>query len=476
MSAQHGNFTQSYSTPSANEHNDSMSQIPNQLIPSRVGRALAAKKNIKSVYASSGQIFGNSTTSIIQIPVGAGAGYLVPNSAYLQFNFTQSGAVLGATWGFSGAFSSAYSTINRIIISQGSSVLETIQNANYFVNNIVDPYCSSIASSNISAILNGGIGQNNYRNISYLTGLTANDAACNTVPSTTNYVAGDFATAGTSAVFTLPLVSGFLGGGTTNSMIPLHLLSSPINIQIDWNTALVAFCGIAGIGALPTGFAGSNLMLCYETVEPDNQYQLAVRQEIQGGRLYSLPYETVISLQTAAASSVAFNFSLNVSSLEAFFWGIVTVAGAAAAGTKAFSAALTSTPTTDLTTTSRRMLYVDGNAVSSIFAYALSDASQLIEMIRSVSASVSGNEAPIPFQIVGSANTWGTYRGCFYSCGYNLRNFTDSDLCFQGLPTSIAQLQIIDTLPAGLAGNVYMFAVVQYIAVISADGAISLIR
>jgi len=475
MASQHGNFTQSYSTPSASEHNDSMSQIPNQLIPSRIGRALAAKKNIKSVYASSGQIFGNSTTSIIQIPVGAGSGYLVPNSAYLQFNFVQSGATGNATWGFSGSFSSAYSTVNRIIISQGSSVLETIQNANYFVNNIVDPYCSSIASQNISAILNGGIGQNNYRNLAYAAGLAATDATANSVPSTTNFLATDFASAATAAVFTLPLVSGFLSGGNTNAMLPLHLLSSPINIQLDWNTALISFCGVPGTGTIPTGFSGSNLMLCYETVEPDNQYQLAVRQEIQGGRLYSIPYETVISLQTAGATSVSFNFSLNVSSLEAFFWGVVTTIGAGANGTKCFSSALGSTPTTDLTAVSRRMLYVDGNSVSSIFAYALSDASQLVEMIRSVSASVSGNEAPIPFQITGLANIWGTYRGCFYSCGYNLRNFTDSDLCFQGLPTSIAQLQVIDSNLL-TTSNIYMFAVVQYIAVISADGAISLIR
>lgn len=477
MAAQHGSFTTAYSTPSASEHNDSMSQIPNQLIPSRIGRALAAKKNIKSVYASSGQVFGNSTTSIIQIPVGAGSGYLVPNSAYLQFTFSQGGATTPATWGFSGSNSSAYSLINRLIISQGSSVLETIQNTSYFVNNIVDPYCSSIASQNISAVINGGVGANNYKNLTYANGLAATDATATTIPSNTNFLWSDFQTLSAGAVITLPLVSGFLGGGTTNSMIPLHLLSSPINVQLDFSTALNAFCGVPGAGTIPTSFSCSNLMLCYETVEPDHQYQLAVRQEIQGGRLYSLPYETCISLQTAMAASVSFNFSLNVSSLEAFFWGIVSTAGASANGTKGFTAALGSTPTSDLTQVSRRMLYVDGNSVSSVFAYALSDASQLIEMVRAVSASVSGNESPIPFQVVGKADIWGTYRGCYYACGYNLRNFSDADLCFQGLPTSIAQLQVIDSSYASIStSNIFMFAIVQYIAVISADGAISLIR
>lgn len=453
---------------SAASQDDGLNIVPSVVLPPRVGKPFQTSKKIRQVQAVSGSTAGPGQTSILKLQTGYGAGFLVPNSVYLTFQFY---AVQAAnTYGFKGSCPSAFSLINRLTLSQ-SAVIEQLQNYGIYLTNVLKPWCSSANSENISNITEGGIGQNNNLSLGYTSGLTT--SALTTNPNTSfAFNATGNTTAGPFLTFTLPLVCGLFSGGTEGNYLPLELLGANIDIQIDWNTLNNAFYGVT---SAVTGYGIQGLSLTYETVQLPDSYVSALRQQLASGKLWSIPVQTALSSQVAASSALSYNMSLNCSSVDAFFYGTIIAANQGTTLTSGnFTSSAGSTQALDSTQISRRMVYIDGNQVQQI-PVLNADAVIIRETIRAVSSSVFDSNYTVPFSTAGAVGQPGSFRGQYYLIGFNLRSFSGSDMCMCGTPCSLLNLQINDSQAVG-TDTIYMFAIVSFIVLIDGSGSISLIR
>ena len=460
-----GSIYKSSILPNKEQQDDGVDSLPLSLIPARISRALPSKKSMKQIYAVSGVTSGPGQTSIIQFPNGANAGYLTAGSCYFFFKLTVTQA--SNSYGFKGSAPSAQSLINRLTVSCGSQ-LESINNYGMLCTNIISPFSSSNSLS-IEPLCAGGFGLGQYKSDSYVNSLTTSELV--TVPNT-NYT---FDATGTVAYkYTLPIISGVLAGGSESNSIPLLLMQSPLTIMVDWQTVAGAFFGAT---VAPTNYAISEFAIVYESVEVGEQYNQSVRSALASGKFWSVPFSTVVSVQTAYTSSLSYNMSLNCSSLSAFFYGVIINANSMSSGLTSgwFSASNGSTQLNDSTNITRR-LYADGNAIYQIPNYN-SDALLVRELCRALSGQINPDSIVIPCQTLGNYNQNGTWRGEFYLVSFNCRSFNDSSVCLSGIPCSILNIQTTD-LNSGLnAGDVInMFAIVDQILVIDQTGSCSLIK
>ncbi len=461
------NLTKIYDVPDAQSQNDSVNQVPRSCLPPRVGRPFMARKQIRQIQAVSGATAGPSQTSIIKIPTGNGAGFMVAGSAYLNFRFAVTQA--SATWGFAGSLGDASALINRLTLSQ-SVILEQIQNYGLFSTNVVSPYATSANYSNISQVCAGGMGSNNLLSLGYNTGLTTTAV---TTLENVNFVYNQ----GTLN-FSIPLLFGLFSGGSECNYLPLALMSQNLDIQTDWATVNQAFSAIT---AEVTNYSITQLSVVYETVQLPMEYENAVRAKLLAGSLYSIPFQTCISSQVAGSSALSYNFSVNCSSVSGFCYGtIISANQATTLSNKNFSASASSTNATDSTTVSRRQLYADGDSVQQFPVYNMD--SMLLKESARMFANCNDPQYSVPFSTQGNvgaggvAGIRGSFRSSFYLVCFNLRNFSESSLCLCGRPVGLLNLQINDS-GASSTDTVYMFAIVDYVAVLDgASGSLSLIR
>jgi hypothetical protein len=453
------------------EQNDGVNAIPRSMLPARISRPVQANKSIKNISAISGSTATSGQLSLIQLPYGAGAGFMKPGSAYLRFRYA--GTQASNFHGFAGSCPTAQSLIQRLTISQNNSV-ELINSYGKLVSNIIYPFMTSSDYQNSVAINEGGIGQNNYISPVYSTG-----AASTTTPGVSSFTDAKFTYAaagvggsGGPIELSIPLCSGLLNNNEL-SFIPLELLSSPLTIQVDWATVNNA---IFALTTAVTEFTCSNVSLVYESVNPPMEYVSELRQGLLQGKVWSIPYTTVVSAETSNTSTVSYNFSLNASSVDAFFYGACNAetAPTSTLTSKYFVCATGSSVASDFTTMNRR-LYADGNLVTSMPSIN-SDTLLFRELMRAVQGGfVNDVQTTIPFSSVGLIpNVGGSQRGQFYAGGFNLKNFNEEGLCMSGTPVSVLNLQIDNYSTA--SGILYMYAFLSQIAIIDASGAISVLR
>lgn len=459
-----GSIYKTQNLPDKNQQDDGTDSLPLSLIPARISRALPSKKTMKQIFAISGVTSGPGQTSIIQFPNGAGSGYLTAGSSYLYFKLTVTQP--SNTYGFKGACPSAQSLINRMTVNCGSQ-LESINNYGMLCTNIISPFSTS-TSLNIEPLCQGGFGLGQYKSDSYVNSLTTNEFVTN---PNANYT---FDATGTVAYkYTLPIVSGVLAGGSENNAIPLLLMQSPLTLMIDWQTVAGAFNSATGA---VTNYAVSELAVIYESVEVGEQYNQSVKSALASGKFWSVPFSTVVSVQTAYSSSLSYNMSLNCSSLSAFFYGVIingnTMSSALTNGV--FSASVGSTQLNDSTNITRR-LYSDGNSIFQIPNYN-HDSLLVRELCRALSGQINPDNIVIPCQTLGNVNIGATFRGSFYLVAFNCRSFNDSSICLSGLPCSILNIQTTDLNTINSGDVINMFAIVDQILVIDQTGSCSLIR
>ena len=149
------------------EQNDGVNAVPRSMLPSRISRPVQATKSIKNISAISGSTATSGQLSLIQLPYGAGAGFMKPGSSYLRFRYA--GTQTANTHGFAGSCPTAQSLIQRLTISQNNSI-ELIQEYGKLVSNIIYPFMTTSDYQNSVALNEGGLGQNNYLSPAYFTG------------------------------------------------------------------------------------------------------------------------------------------------------------------------------------------------------------------------------------------------------------------------------------------------------------------
>ena len=454
-------ITKEYSLDAA--HNNGENAIPRAILPQRLAKPVPSRKIIKQIPAISGSTAGPSQTSIVRINTSNGAGFAVSGSFYLLFKLAVTQAA--NTWGFAGSIPDASALINRLTVSQ-SLPIEVIQNYNKYVTNIVKPYATHSTNINQECVLSGGMGSNNFAANVYTSTSSGLTVAQNT---NFGYTSTDGSTA--TLTFAVPIVSGLLNSSSM-TYIPLELINQNIDLQIDWATINDAF--FAATTAV-TNYSISQLSLVYETVQVSEEYVNEVRKMMAGGKLWSMPIQTCISTQVADASSISYNFSVNCSSVSAFFAGKVLAEGQGSTLTsKYFSASTGSSPNNDYSAISKRVLLADGEQILQV-PNVNTDAQLLKETIRAICANTSDPNYSVPFQSWGRYDLAGTYRGAFYVNGFNLRSWSEEDLVFCGRPVSLLNYQKDDS-GARATDTLYFFTIVDYIVLVDASGTISLVR
>lgn len=459
-----GTIYKTISLPTSDQQNDGTEGIPLSMLPSRVSRCLPSTKKLVQIQFQSGNSAGPGQSSIVSLPFGPNAGYMVAGSAYLYFKLAVAGvAGVGQTWGFAGSAPSASALVNRMTISAGS-VIESIQNYSLLACNIIGPFSNS-NSMNLDSVCAGAFGENNYQSIPYNTSLTTS-ALVNATSSQYLASATDF------YKYTIPIISGFLAGGSEQNVIPLELMNSPLQVQADFSTVAQAFFAITA----PTNYVVSELSLVYESVSLGSQYTQGLRSAMASGKLYSIPFSSIISVQTQYTSSLSYNMSLNTSSLDAVFYGIIINGNTqnSALTSKVFSASVGSSATLDASNIQRRAT-TDGENIYSLSLYNC-DALLVRELVRSLTGVINPDTIKMPFNVAGNVNLSGNFRGSNYVVAYNCRSFADQSVCMSGRPCSVLNIQQTETATINAGDNMTIFACVSLIAVIDGSGAISLIR
>jgi len=460
------------------DQRDEINAIPRSMLPARIARPVQATKNIKNITPISGSSITSGGQTTIQLPFGAGAGYMKAGSAYLRFRYSATQA--SDEHGFAGSCPSASSLIQRLTISQNNSV-ELINNYGKLVSNIILPYCTSSSFQNNVALMEGGLGSSAYLSMPFSSGALGTTAY---VASRTQQdcIIGDprqtynsTGVGGAQAVeVSVPIYSGLLNNKEL-SFIPLELMSSPLTIQFDWATVNNA---IFALTTAVSEFACTAIALVYESVSPPVEYTNELRAGLMQGRVWSIPYSTVISAETQNNSSVSYNMSLNASSVDAFFFGATQSfnQNTSTLTSKVFASATGSSIAGDFSTVNRR-LTADGNLINSIPSIN-SDTVLLREMFRAIEGGFVSDVYQTPvFSTVGNNGAVapvGTLRGQFYAGGFNLKPFFEENLAMAGTPCSV--LNFVKDDYTGADGILYMFAFVSNLCIIDGSGAISVIR
>jgi hypothetical protein len=460
-----GTIYKTISLPTAEQQNDGLEGVPLSMLPSRISRCLPSTKKLVQIQFQSGNSAGPGQTSIVSLPFSTNSGYMIAGSAYLYFKLQVVGvAGVGQTWGFAGSAPSASALVNRMTISAGS-VIESIQNYSLLACNVIGPFSNS-NSMNLDSVAAGAFGENNYQSIPYNTSLTTS-ALVNATSSQYLASATDF------YKYTIPIISGYLAGGCEQSVCALELMNSPLQIQADWSTITQAFfCN----NVAPTNYIVSELSIVYESVSLGSQYTQGLRTAMAGGKLYSTPFSSVISVQTAYTSSLSYNMSLNTSSLDAVFYGIIINGNTqnSALTSKVFSASVGSSATLDASNIQRRAT-TDGENIYSLSLYNC-DALLVRELVRALTGVINPDTIKMPFNVAGNVNLSGNFRGSNYVVAYNCRSFADQSICMAGRPCSVLNIQQSETATLNAGDNMTIFACVSMIAVLDGSGAISLIR
>jgi len=460
------------------DQKDEVNAIPRSMLPARIARPVQATKSIKNITPISGSSITSGGQTTVQLPFGAGAGYMKAGSAYLRFRLSATQA--SDEFGFAGSCPSASSLIQRLTVAQNNNV-ELINEYGKLVSNIILPYCTSASYQNNVALMEGGLGSNAYLSqpfssgalgtTAYVAGRTQQDCIIGDPRQTFNSTGPG----GAQAVeLSVPIYSGLLNNKEL-SFIPLELMSSPLTITFDWATVNNA---IFALTTAVSEYACSAIQLVYESVSPPVEYTNELRAGLMQGRVWSIPYCSVISAQTQNNSSVSYNMSLNASSVDAFFFGATQSfnANTSTLTSKVFASATGSSIAGDFTTVNRR-LYADGNLINSVPSLN-SDTMLVREMLRAVEGGFVSDVYQTPcFSTVGNNGAVapvGTLRGSFYAGGFNLKPFFEENLCMAGTPVSVLNFQKDDY--SGADGILYMYAFTSAIAIIDASGAISVIR
>ncbi|NBP66959.1 MAG: hypothetical protein EBU66_20225 [Bacteroidetes bacterium] len=452
------------------QQDDGVNVVPRSMNPARIARPVQCSKQIKNISAISGSTATSGQLSLIQLPFGAGAGFMKPGSAYLRFRYQ--GTQAANYHGFKGSVPSAQALIQRLTVSQNSNI-ELVNEYGRLMTNVIYPFMTSSDYMNNISIQEGGIGNNVLVSYPYATG-TVGTGGYGQTDSEQRFTFGQATPGIASAIeLSVSLASGLLNNKEL-SMIPLELMSSPLTIQVDWCSVNNA---IYGSTTATTEFTCSNVQLCYESVNPPQQYINELRAGLASGKVFSIPYTTVISAQTSNASTVSYNMSLTSSSVEGFFYGALQSFNLNNSTLTSgwFSCATGASDNSDRTTMNRR-LYADGALVAQQPSIN-SDTLLFRELMRAVQGGFCGTDVlnTIPFSNRGmNTQQPGSFRSTFYAGGFNLKNFNESNLTMEGIPVSILNFQKDDY--SGADGILYMYAFVSQIALIDASGSISIVR
>jgi len=147
----------------------------------------------------------------------------------------------------------------------------------------------------------------------------------------------------------MPIFSGTLNA---SQAFPLFLTSSPLTINLTTNddtTALIMDTGTSG------GYTISNIKCCWTQIQVDHSVEQSVRAALVSGSLYEIAGHTWMTSLASSASTLSYNWGLNLGSVLAIGCSEMLSSVNTATGDKAFN----SNDTTNL------KFYLDGKQLVS---------------------------------------------------------------------------------------------------------------
>jgi hypothetical protein len=397
---------------------------------------------------------------------------LVNGSAYMKYTITVTQAA-GGTWGWAGATpnNDASSTILRATFMAGGTNIEQI-NQYWLFNGLANAYFTNAAASNVSALTSGNVATiQALQSIPYSQVNIAGTGA-NGVFNSSNCLPNKLYNSTDSVTVCLPLKLSLLNS-THGAYVPLELLASPLQVQIDFNQAAAAFYSAT---QLVTDFGISNASIVFETVACPESYYNTLRAQMQAGKLYQLPLECCLTSQFAGGSAISYQLAVNLSSVNAVFVGAIIAANVGdSSKTKYFSASAGSTSAGDTNSITIRNLYFDGYPVLSGIPILNQDSQLASELLRAITANCNNGDYSWAPSSIGDDGSLGSFRGSYYVRGFNCRNFSEESLQGTGMPVSVMNYQENDSNSA-TTSTYYMFVLYSATALIGADGSMSVVR
>ena len=469
---QHGNNLKEYTIEAPAE---GMDVVPRQVMPQGLSRPFpVGKKTIRQIPA----ISGNNLTSapggstIFSLNYGRGAGFMVNGSCYIKLTIAVTQDA-GGTWGWAGATpnNDASSTILRATLMAGGTNIEQI-NQYWLFKGLANAYFTNAAASNVSALTSGNVATvQALQSIPY-SQINIAGTGANGVFNSSNCLPNKLYSSTDSVTVCIPLALSLLNS-THGAYLPLSILASPLQIQLDWNQAAAAFYSAT---QSVTSFSISNASIVYETVAVPESYENTLRAQMQAGKLYQLPMECCLTSQFAGGATISYQLAVNLSSVNAVFVGAIIANNVGdSSKTKYFSASSGSTSANDVNTVSLRQLYFDGSPVWSGLPLVNTDSQLASELLRAITANCNNGDYSWAPSSIGDDASLGSFRGSYYVRGFNCRNFSEESLQGTGMPVSVMNYQENDNLSAA-SSTYYMFVLYSATALIDANGAMSVVR
>ena len=426
--------------------------VPESLVSALDQKMIPSTTTIKQITSQSGtQTSGG--LMLFQIPTGSGQGYLKSGSAYLKctITVTQTGGTTNY-WAFSNGLNpngtiaitaglgggSASSIINRINVSCGGVLMNSIQNYNVLHDVILNHCTSREYKLSDSAIFEGSGQQFSY---------TGNNAAEKT------------------GTFCIPIMVPCMND---EQSLPLFLLNSPVVIEILFNSLSAAIVSIAGDGGAASEYTVSNASIIYENLNVSSDFEMAVKMKLQQGSVWSMSTDDFYNLSLANSATVNYNIGLNLSSVKGvlFTYQRLPVAGAYSGYN-------------DDTQTDAK-LYLDGRLINQ-FGSLNSYAQMYMEFQRAIGAmfdyvttSCNYGLVPVAADTHGViANHYGAYQNATYCGGISCNRSSDGTFAFTGTP---CQTINFTRDSAGTAGTLFLMVLYSQMIMIDASGSVSIVR
>ena len=446
-----------------------MSDLPASLqydLPSRPPRAT---KTIASVLPTTSNSVGPNQLVSFSIP---SQGFWQSHSTYLKFKavITCTASPSNPNWSFAGIASSAASLIDQIMIQVGGQQVSFEQLfGTYWNNNVLLAHAADITALNNASIAEG----------SYLprkVDMAATPGGADQYSQYTANVTGvdfiqhpssNFEGGVTTATFCIPIRTGFFANKDGRS-IPLCCMPGPIVVNFYTAPVSRAFYCSAAPSALD--YTLSEFELIGTRLDVDQSYIDSIRAGLNSGKVLKLEQSSYLALRVGGNASVRQQVSVNMSSLDAILYGLIT-APESDLTSKWFQAPTASDPSDPAI---QEQWFIDNQNIWSSPKLFNVPAMNHKELIRAIAGSLSDHGFQSIVAAIGStaAGKAGSYANSAYLKGLSTKLYNDEEVSMGGMPAGTVSYSLTNS--AVTTDMQYIiFLVYSYIITVDRSGAVA---
>lgn len=262
--------------------------IPQELQSSTLPSMVPARLSHQAISTMNGNVIQiqNSGTRIdFVIPTGLGSGCIKAKTPYISMGITTD-ASGGALTSFTNPIAGVSSLINRIEIRAGSTLIDSILDAdrlsNYLQTNFGNPQWNQ---TDQQWALGGNV--NNCAPIVGPGGITSGNMLSSLNSGANTIVNGISKLSGNVLYVNIPILSGLFNN---QKAFPMYLLESALTVSIYMNDYTSAFFQGA-LGTQTNSYAVNNATLNFSRVHIDEEIAQQVKQSMrEQGQLFSMDY------------------------------------------------------------------------------------------------------------------------------------------------------------------------------------------